>query len=100
MFISKQFRNFVQSKESVFRDCTIEVIPANSIQISFSIVEILPKEFVAHQELNLLRSRMNVNDFLLKCWQIVYCVITVFLLENTYYTVLQSLHLYIPHLLL
>ena len=57
MFINKQFRNFIQSKavKSVFRVCTFEVTHANSIQISFSIVEILPKKFVAHQKLNLLR---------------------------------------------
>ena len=79
MFISKEFRNFLQNKSVclVFRDCIFEVTRANSIQILFSILEISPK-CVAQLKLNLLHSRMNAKDFSLKCRQIVYCVTTAF----------------------
>ena len=102
MFLSKQFRNFVQSKavSSIFRDCTFETTRANSIQISFSIVEILPKKFVAHQKLSLLRLHMNAKDFSAK--EVAANRLlrhNCFLLENCY-SVLQSLHLCIPQLLL
>ena len=46
MFLSKQFRNFAHSKAvySVFCDCIFEATHANSLQISYSILEILPKK--------------------------------------------------------
>ena len=80
MFISKQFRTFVQSKSvyTVLCDCIFEVIRANSVQISFSILEILPKKYVAHLKLNLLRSCINAKDISLKCRQIAFCVTTAF----------------------
>ena len=77
---NKQFKTFVHSKSvySVLCDCIFEVTRANSVQISFFILEISPKKCIAHLKLNLLCSRMNAKDFSLKCRQIVYCVTTAF----------------------
>ena len=79
MFICKQLKNFVYIKSvySAFDDCIFKVTHANSIQISFPIFEISLK-CVAHLKGNLLCSRLNVKDFLLKCRQIVYCVAIAF----------------------
>ena len=54
MFTSKQFRNFVHSKsvDSVFSDCVFEITRANSVQVSFSILEISSKKCVAHLKIN------------------------------------------------
>ena len=80
MFISKQFRNFAHRKsvELVFSNCIFEIKRANSIQISFCILEILPKKLVARLKLYLLRLRMNAKNYSLKCQQIIYCVTTAF----------------------
>ena len=93
MFISKQFRNFVHSKSvySVFRDCIFEVTRANSVQISFSILQISPKNCVAHSKLNLLRSLMNAKDFSPKCQQMLYYVTNAYAGKIACYSVLQSL---------
>ena len=98
MFINKQFRNFVHSKSvySVFRDCIFEVTRVNSVQISFSILEISPKKCVAHLKLDWVRSNRNAKDFSRKCRQIVYCVKTAFCWKIACYKVLQSLPLCIP----
>ena len=80
MFTSKQIRNFAYGKSvyCVFRDYIFEETHANSVQISFSILEFSPKKSVAYPKLNFVRSRMNAKDFSLKCRQIIYCVTTDF----------------------
>ena len=77
MFVSKQSRNICSLRISLSRS-QFEVTRTNCTQVSFSILEILPKNCVAHLNLNLPRSHTNARDFLFTCRQIIYCVTTAF----------------------
>ena len=71
LFIANQFIQF-------FAIAFSKLTRANSVQISFSILEISLKKCGAHLKLDLLRSRMNAKDFSLKYRQMLYCVTTAF----------------------
>ena len=79
MFIRKQFKNFDRSNSVYFfRDCVFEVTRANSIQITFSILEISTEEVHCTSKIKLALLAHERERFLAKCRQIIYCVTSAF----------------------